>query len=185
MKHYSKNKWRFTLVILLMAGICLLSACHNNIFTEGDATYTVDASAHTISDNHTAYQYEYNVNQDGSYGLISYPDGCTFKWERGLKWDSGTYTGTFREKEYTDGATLVRILGTYYSQENADQSSRPIWPGLLVIILGGIYASVPKLAWKMNIGWLFKDGEPSLFALIFFRLLGCIMAVLGIVLLFV
>lgn len=56
--------------------------------------------------------------------------------------------------------------------------------GLVLLILGGLAAINPEAAWKWEIGWKVKDAEPSDAYLLFTRISGIIMCIVGLVFIF-
>lgn len=53
--------------------------------------------------------------------------------------------------------------------------------GFLMIILGLFHLLAPAKAWKLEIGWQFKDAEPSKAALMFHRVIGGLLIIGAIV----
>lgn len=56
--------------------------------------------------------------------------------------------------------------------------------GFLLLIVGGLSAISPETAWQLNMGWKFKDAEPSDAYLLYTRIVGIVSCLIGLVLIF-
>lgn len=66
----------------------------------------------------------------------------------------------------------------------AAPSGRYLLVGILLILLGIANAAAPRVMWRINYGWRYKDAEPSNTALLVSRVGGVIAIAAGIVFLF-
>ncbi|HIR50701.1 MAG TPA: hypothetical protein IAA53_05370 [Candidatus Avoscillospira avicola] len=63
-------------------------------------------------------------------------------------------------------------------------SGKYVAPGLLLILLGVVNAAFPRAMWYLSYGWRFKNAEPSDAALLVGRAGGAVVAVAGVICLF-
>lgn len=56
--------------------------------------------------------------------------------------------------------------------------------GLILLIIGGLSAINPESAWKWEMGWKVKNAEPSDAYLVYARISGIVMCIVGLVLIF-
>ncbi|MGI5998959.1 MAG: DUF6199 family natural product biosynthesis protein [Lutispora sp.] len=56
--------------------------------------------------------------------------------------------------------------------------------GLILLIIGGLSAINPEFAWKWEMGWKVKNAEPSDAYLVYVRISGIVMCIVGLVLIF-
>lgn len=56
--------------------------------------------------------------------------------------------------------------------------------GLLLLFFGGLSAINPEAAWQLEIGWKVKDAEPSDAYLLYTRVVGIILCIIGLIFIF-
>lgn len=65
--------------------------------------------------------------------------------------------------------------------KTGNSSSLLILAGILIIGLGLFHLLSPRTAWRWEVGWKFKDAEPSDAALMFHRITGVMLIIAAIV----
>jgi uncharacterized protein YjeT (DUF2065 family) len=166
-------------IALVLALLCLLSLCacakvkDNYTVRVWGEKLEVNRGKHTISDGTHTYSYKEIYGTDDPEFVIYYPNGSTY--------DSlgNRYNGTF-DGSYVAGDTLYSAI--------KKGISTPINPSkllvcLVCIVCGLIGIISPYTAWKMSIGWRFRDAEPSELALNMERLGGVIAIAIGVIVL--
>lgn len=85
-------------------------------------------------------------------------------------------------KEHIHANVLINVL-----QKKAPRRTNPgaVVSGLLLMALGLFEAVFPKAAWYLGYGWRYKDAEPSDAALLFGRVGGVIVIVIGFIMMFI
>ena len=56
--------------------------------------------------------------------------------------------------------------------------------GIILFFFGAINAISPETGWHMSEGWKFKDAEPSEAALLWGRICGIVLSIIGVVMIF-
>ncbi len=166
----------FLVLLLLTASAC--TAQERTYTVQLDSTeFLVDTESSTISDGTNMYRYEYTGNADAYSITITYPNGASFWQNKSGNTATAGWSDDYESwnPDIVDGMILCDIL--------LQQAPKPIKPGKLIAALAlfvlGIFAAVfPEAAWHLELGWRFRDAEPSSAALIAFRVCG-VAAVIG------
>ncbi|MDD2480917.1 MAG: DUF6199 family natural product biosynthesis protein [Lutispora sp.] len=56
--------------------------------------------------------------------------------------------------------------------------------GFILLFSGGLSAINPEVAWQWEIGWKVKDAEPSDAYLLYTRVVGIVLSIIGLILIF-
>lgn len=101
--------------------------------------------------------------------------------KNGTHFTVNTENSTISDGTYTYSYTLCEIL-----QERAPKKSgeKHIGWSVLFLVIGILGVAFPRALWKLEIGWLVKNGEPSGFALGLYRFGGVLVIILAVILLF-
>ena len=178
------KKWFVLLLSVLF--VFALCAC-----AEAETIYTYEKNGVVLEVNHEngtssdgiyTYRFEYSGDASAFRVKITYPDGAIFQ---GSYTDSGGGGGTwnkpFNRWLYVDEDTLCDAIGA--------NTPEPIPVGEIVVAIllvgaGAFYVVSPEKAWHWNVGWRFKDAEPSDASLSFNRIIGIVLIILGVIALF-
>lgn len=170
------------LIPVLLCLLLILCGCRADpvrTVEYGGVSYTVDTENSTIEDGTYVYTYQ----TDGNTVTITYPDGSSY-WYTSSR--SGQVTvGTFgwsddyRDDRYVPGSTLEDVLEEVLEDEGANGGI--ILGGLVLCALGVWYVAAPCSVWYLEWGWRYKDAEPSDAALIFGRVAGVFLLVMGVI----
>ena len=166
-------------ILVFMCMLTLLSLCacakvkDNYTVRVWGEKLEVNSVRHTISDGTHTYRYKEIYGTDDPEFVIYYPNGTTY--------DSldNRYNGTF-DGSYVAGDTLYSAI-----KKGISTTINPskLLVCLVCIVCGLIGIISPYTAWKMSIGWRFRDAEPSELALSMERLGGVIAIALGVIVL--
>ena len=185
---------RCVTAMLLMIVLPVLSSCTApaprqgmhivNVFGE---EFFVDTEHHEILAG--THIYRYTRDQGGERIMLTFPDGGQVEIVR----QGGTImTSDFRTSnhsyEFVSDFALTAALDSVYGRPSGAAGGGAfgsVAVGVILIAYGILSVASPKFAWKINYGWKFKDAEPSDGILIANRILGAIMAVIGVVMVFV
>jgi len=147
--------------------------------------FFVDTEHHEITVG--AYVYRYLREQGGERITLTFPDGG---WVVVVRPQGGLFmTNDFRTATHSDAFTsdfaLTTALDSVYGRPSwAGSTFGSVALGVIMLIYGIMSFACPKLVWRINYGWRFKDAEPSDGALIANRILGAVMAVAGVIMVF-
>ena len=165
-------------ILLLMAAL-LLTACQSK-----PVNITLNRDEQTLFDG--TYTYSYTEQKFGTMHIITiiYPDGGRYEWV-----ESSTEThsnGTYDASLYADGQQMVdAILGHVILNQPQSQRKEVSVEGIgiaILLLIAGLWEAVcPEQAWYAGHGWMFKDAEPSDFAIAMFRASGIIEIVVAII----
>lgn len=151
--------------------------------TRDGIDFVINTENNTIFDGTYMYNYVFSGNSSEYSATITYPDGSSYRLEmHGNGAGTGSGSADYDKEKYIDGYLLCRIL-----EEKAPKKPAAKNIGLLLVVLAlGIFgAAFPRTAWKLEIGWLTKNGEPSAFALGLYRWGGVLLIAAAVVLLFI
>ena len=176
-------------ISLFFFGMCfifLLCACTSKegkqyTVTKNGTHFTVSTENSTISDGTYTYSYTFLGNASEYDATITYPDGSSYRFAYNNGVGSGGGSIDYNKEKYMDGYTLCEIL-----QERAPKKSgeKHVGWSLLFLVIGILGVAFPRALWKLEIGWLVKNGEPSNFALGLYRFGGVLVIILAVVLIF-
>jgi len=176
----------------LVAGlILLLAGCSRKEAVETDYAATAGGqdivisflegtkSEGTITAENGTYSFSYSM--DGTLSII-YPNGYTYSQKdmNGGIASSWPYAETAEELGYIDGFSLAWSISSA-PDGNASTKTVPVIVSLLIIAAGIWFACSPKSIWWLSRGWWYKNAEPSDLGLVVYRLIGCILAFVGII----
>ncbi|MEC2074173.1 DUF6199 family natural product biosynthesis protein [Alkalihalophilus marmarensis] len=136
--------------------------------SDGDV---VEVSVTTINNGH---QYE-----------IRFPSGNTYFWkDQGhIGTGGGSSELTTKEREQANEA-----LNLYKQQQNATGRNSTSLTGSIagvILIMVGLMGTIsPRVIWYLQIGWKLNKAEPSDLALLFNRIGGIVLCIVGVSLLF-
>ena len=155
------KKW--LLFCLIAFCLSLFAACSQPVEYSAwinGRDYLLDTASQTISDGVNTFSYTASGTKDRYTVEISYPDGTSYVWKQSGEGGSGGWrAGLTDEYQYNvDGSDLCDLV----------VKTLPDPPNYGLIILAVILAGIgifniarPRAAWFLNIGWKFKDAEPS------------------------
>ncbi len=175
---------RFRMIMLaLLLSLSLLGCAAkqtNYTVTVRGTQYAVDTVQKTITEGENVYRYK--VSGGSSFGAtITYPNGATYSYSQSGTSGISSWSDDYAEDVYTPGNILVDIL-----QEDAPKRTDPakVLAGLILVAVGVFDVIAPRVSWYLGYGWRYKNAEPSDAALVFARIGGAIVIVIGIALLF-
>ena len=146
--------------------------------TNSGEPYTLDKETQKIS----IYNKTYSYRTDQEIFYLTYPDGAVFSVS-----PSGAVWYGSSNQHYALPGDLISILEKHHVEISAAgqavQKPHPLL-GMLLIIIGILDALCPKISWQLTIGWKIKNGEPADFYLTVVRVIGVLLALIGIILLF-
>lgn len=147
--------------------------------TKDGMDFIINRDDSTISDGIHTYHYAFSGTSPEYSITITYPDGSRYQFHRSGNSGVGGGSDDYGKEKYTDGYVLCELLSG-----EAPSGAANIGLFLLALAIGILYAAFPRTAWKLQIGWLLKNGEPSSFALGLSRFCGVLLIVLAIVIMF-
>lgn len=180
-----KKPYLFLVGILFIFFFCACTSEESRQYTvtrEG-MDFVIDTGNNTIFDGINTYGYVFSGNSSEYSAAITYPDGSSYQLDMyGNGAGTGKGSDDYDKEKYVDGYLLCKIL-----EEKAPRKPAVKNIGLLLVVLAlGIFGAVfPRVAWKLEVGWLTKNGEPSDFALKLYRWGGLLCIVIAVVLLFI
>lgn len=150
--------------------------------TRDGIDFTVDTENGTIFDGTYTYEYVFSGNSSEYSATIAYPDGSSYRLDMNNGVGAGGGSDDYDKEKYVDGYLLCKIL-----EERAPKKSAAKNIGLFVFVIafGILGAAFPRAAWKLEIGWMTKNGEPSDFALKLYRWGGVLLIAAAVVMLFI
>jgi len=175
---------RFWYVLLLALLSVSLFGCgkqeRTSTVSSNGIEFVVDSDQKTITDGDNIYHYEFTGDDSSFKVTISYPDGSSYWYNQSGNMGQGGWSNDYVEGTYISGDTLVDIV-----QENAPKKTNPSKTigAIILIALGFVDAVYPKVSWYIGYGWRYKNAEPSDAALIFGRIGGIAVIIVGVILL--
>ncbi|RPH75242.1 hypothetical protein EHM76_02085 [bacterium] len=186
--------------VLLIALVLLLSACtakpvridgidYHQMQREGDLTrYENAAGQALLVDRSTGVAQVtvggqvYRVAGSLAETRVIFPDGLELTRRTEGNGSMGL-VGMGLEASMEDWNRVDELRGLVYgSQQSAPDPMRILF-GLLAIAVGALQIANPRLAWQLSEGWRYQNLEPSDAYLLFSRLGGAVLVVIGLVLL--
>lgn len=181
---------RFISLLLALGMVPLLASCGGaendpNVYevSYGNKTYTVDQNGQTISVDGYVCQFQLSGGGGSSTVTFTYPDGSTWWHSWSGNSGHGGWSDDYDASRYVSGDTLWSVLeqgGT----GGKDSSTHGIL-GLVLLVLGGLYAAFPRAFWFMSHGWRYKNAEPSELVIGLNRAAGVFAAIVGVICLLV
>lgn len=179
MKHF-----RLLLPLLVLA--LVLSGCAGKnpepyTYNVNNRTIEIYPESGTIVDGLDVYRYTRTENQSGSIDyVITYPNGGRFNW---TKTENGGYGGSsgINENLYLSGDVLVWALE---AGEPAKKVGSPVL-GILLMGLGAVDVFFPEAMFHLRKGWMFRNADPSEAWLLWARISGAVVAIVGLIFCFV
>jgi len=182
--------------ISLLVLLCCLTGCapaeKETVYTVtmNYREYLVDTEAQTITYGGNVYEYEITGNRKNSGTTsIRFPDGPTYteswSYHDGMGSATGSWSGEYTMADHQRAQELLHVLEEESPyKEGSSGKQVPILVSVLLIAVGVFMLLAPEAAWKLNIGWQFKNAEPSKAALTFTGAAGVLTLVIGVVTLF-
>lgn len=179
--------------ILIIAALIfvLLSLCScygtKDIYTVniGDETYTIDKNNSTVSDEKNTYQYSISGTGEGYTITLTYPNGVKYVFQKqtdGFTTGLGGLEGEYDDSVFSNGVNICKAL----EKEAPKTKSNFGWFGTLLLTGIGVFnVCFPKVSLDLAHGWLFKNAEPTTFALNMYRISGVLCLIIALVLIFV
>lgn len=175
-----KRMWIVLVVLLLSVSLvgCAKQETTYSVNKYG-IEFLVDSVQKTISDGENTYYYEFSGDSSSFNVTITFPDGSSYWFNQSGTTGLGGWSEDYVAGTYVSGDTLVDVV-----REKAPKSTNPgkIFGALVLIALGIFDVAFPRASWYLGYGWRYKDAEPSDAALIFARVGGVIVIVVGIIL---
>lgn len=178
----NKKAYLFFMGILFAFFFCACSSEESRQYTvtRNGIDFTIDTENGTIFDGTYTYDYVFSGNSSEYSAMVTYPNGSSYQLDMyGNGAGTGKGSDDYDKEKYADGYLLCKILG-----EKAPK--KPIAKNvglLLVVLVFGIFgAAFPRVAWKLEIGWMTKNGEPSDVALGLYRWGGVVLIVVAVAL---
>lgn len=173
-------------ILIICLLICFLAGCTAKPAPVYEMDYygtlfTVDSEEKTISDGTHLYTYQIDSSGDRQETVITYPNGSTYYRSRSGNTGHGGWSEDYNENLYVSGDILLHILDSVLPAKS--QQGHPLL-GILFMAFGIWYAASPYSVWFFNHGWQYKNAEPSENALVWIRVCGFIIIVVGFILIF-
>lgn len=178
-----------TFCLFALMSLAMLTACGSEKVTQpydvtyNGKTYTVDQVQQTITVDGEVCHYEIESRGSIVNFHVTYPDGSIYWWQEDQYGGMGGWNYGYDPERYVSGETLWEVLELDHSVERS-ASGKYVAPGLLLILLGVVNAAFPRAMWYLSYGWRFKNAEPSDAALLVGRAGGAVVAVAGVICLF-
>lgn len=179
------KKWFVLLLSMLLVFALCACAEAETIYTyeKNGVVLEVNHENGTISDGIYTYRFEYSGDASDYHVKITYPDGAIYQGSYSADGGGGgTWNKPFDRWRYVDEDTLCDAIGANTPEPFPGGK---IVAAILLVGAGAFYAVAPEKAWHWNVGWRFKDAEPSDAALTFNRVIGIVVIILGVITLFV
>ena len=179
-----KRRFIWLLTVLLM--LALLCACaetktaSTEPYTVGSYAVTpINEKSGTITDGTNTYSYRYRTSGSGYSVTFTYPDGETYTWTENGNTGSGSTSLNFDLEKYPSGMELNGVL---MRTRPAEKKEKPVAVILVLLLIGVFNTAWPMGAWYLEIGWKFRDAEPSDAALGWNRAAGVLALIVAVIL---
>ena len=166
------------LLVLLMVGCAKEdnNAIKKVTINKNGIRFDVDTKNHTIEDGSFTYSYAINNSEI----VIRYPDGQTYTWKESNGIGTGATSLDFDYSTHMDPSVLLSVI------EDAHKTSSKIphknmGVGIILLLIGIVYAVWPQKLWFISWGWRYKNAEPSDLAIGVFRVAGVIIGIIGLI----
>lgn len=175
------KKCRVLFVVMILVISLLGCSRQDGVYTVtvNGTDFFVDPVEMTVTEGENVYRYSFSGDSSDYRVTIQFPDGSSYWYSQSDGSGIGGWSEDYREDNYVSGDTLVNMITQ--KAPNKANSGR-ILGGILLVALGVFDLVFPRVSWYLGYGWRYKNAEPSDAALIFARIAGGIVAVLGIVL---
>ena len=181
-----------TLLLLICVGL-LFSGCTNEVPTSTDYVTTLDGqdiiihfpagtkSEGTISSEKGVYSFSYS--SDGTFSVI-YPSGDNYSQSNingGIVVSPGFDFDKIIGLGYIDGISLERAVQE--ASKSGSSNVKAVSPiiSIFIVVVGVWFTWKPKSVWWFARGRMFKNVEPSDFALGRYRGVGAVVVIIGVI----
>ena len=175
MKHFAIALW---ILILALA----LNGCGEqgqvSVFDRYGNEYTIDREQGTISDGTYTYGYTYDGNSERFSISIDYPNGARYTYNQSGGFGTGSQSSNYDDNTYARGDVLADVLRDNTSKKGGTKN---IFAGILLMGLGTFHMACPQAGWYLSYGWRYKNAEPSNAALVFGRISGTVILIIGVI----
>ena len=187
-----RNNLKKCLLLPLIIIILLVSGCTRETTVDVGYSTTINGqdililfnegtrSEGTIISDNGIYTFAYYL--DGTFAVV-YPNGYryTFRDINGAIASSWSLNESAEELGFIDGMNLE--LAVRSASRATQGSQRTVSPlvSILLIGLGLLNILKPKSIWWISRGWMFKNVEPSDLVLGVYRIIGIIVAFVGLI----
>ena len=179
---------KFVFCLLLLVAL-LLSACSNYgmepVYTveHNGMTFTVDANQWTITHGEDVYQVQYDQSGSTRNINITYPNGGTYFKTQTATTGTAGHNKDYDPQRYVPGEILVTVLEKQ-TQPVKEKTTGNLLLGVLCLVVGAFNLFLPELAWRVQYGWVYKNSEPTNFAVFLNRITGILLVIIGAVTVF-
>ena len=179
MKHF-----RVLLPLLVLA--LLLFGCSREPqpyeYVRGDIALSVDPADQTITHGENVYNYTMEESRTGQVSfVIDYPNGGIFHWSTTGTGGAGGGNEAYNKIDYLPGPLLVDALEENIPREKTGS----VFVGIILIALGGANFIWPERFFNYRYRWVVRDAEPSNANIMWEKITGVLILVLGLVLCFI
>ena len=164
------------LLVLLMVGCAKEDIGKVKRINKNGIQFTVDTENHTIEDGSLTYSYAIN----GSEIVIRYPDGQTYTWKESNGIGTGSTSLDFDYSTHMEPSTLLSVIEDAHNT-SSKTTHKNTGVGIILLLIGAVYAVWPKKLWFISWGWRYKNAEPSDLAIGVFRVVGVIVGIIGLI----
>lgn len=150
--------------------------------TEGGITYTVNTKNSIISDGETEYKYSISGSGSNYTITITHPDKGEFVFNKngdGFTSGLGDLDDSY---DFENGLTLCKVLEKEAPKRTTNFG---VFGSVVLLVFGMFNIFFPKTALNLAHGWLFKNAEPTAFALNMYRVSGVLLVIIALVIIFV
>lgn len=183
------------LLLLLTISILFVSGCTQEVISDEGFSTTVNGQDIIILFNEGTKSegiiisekgtYTFSYGFDGSLTVV-YPNGYTYT----IREMTGVILSSWCLNEPPEELGFIDIMSLQWAVTAASQASRgnqrSASPIISILLLGvGLFWLLsPKSVWWLCRGWMFKNAEPSDLALGAYRIIGIVIALIGIISIF-
>ena len=139
----------------------------------------INEKSGTITDGTNTYSYRYSTSGSGYSVTFSYPDGESYTWTENGSSGTGSASMEFDFAKYPSGMELNGVLSRTHPNV---QKEKPVAVILVLLFVGAFNAAWPTGAWYLEVGWKFRDAEPSDAALGWNRASGVLALIVAVIL---
>jgi len=172
---------RFCLVFLALVIALSLFGCGQqgpvSVTDRYGKEYTLDREQQTLSDGTHTYEYTFSGDSENFDVSIKYPNGASYQYHGSNGLGNMSWSKNYDETTYARGDVLAELLADYAPKRGIGGR---ILGALALIGLGIFQLACPEAAWHLSYGWRYRNAEPSDAALVFGRIAGGIVVIVGI-----
>lgn len=182
------------LLLAFVLMLCLLGGCSDEdavFYTNIDGQSTTliyrDLDSGRLIAGKDTYEFELSSHNYNTSLTLTYPDGQVATLTRssganGSVWVDGANLNDMKSAGYMSIYEVEKALERYSPSTDDSNEPKPSpLPALIATAAGLVMLFVPRAAWWLRGGWMFRDVEPSDFALGLYRVLGGIVAFAGVI----